>query len=688
MNVVNAVAPNMPKDRTVAFTQDPGLFFKIDYNKRVLYIPSDRAMRMNHGLIDLTIDAVKAFEKNSMSPQAWDFIEYQDDQEGGAEEALCLLSQVPYEGLIACDIETRNTGWLDNGLLSVGFCWDGYGAVIISGESLQDPRVHREVQDIFNRGSLKWIWHNGKFDTGKLKWLCSLDARVDEDTMLLHYVGVNERRGTHGLKDLGAIFLQAPDWDSELDRIKKESCRRRGIKLSEFDYGDFPRATLNRYHAFDCVATYRLLHVLRKVARPEAEGIYRILIKASNSYRDVELAGIRLDQRYLEDLEYDLDEKIAEAQRHFAEAVTELWDPREYVKDTGSKSTPKFFNMKSPAQLKWLLTKVVGRQINSTAKEEIDELLEECGDDIPMLAALKQIRKYSKYLDTYVSGLRKVVTSDGRIHCSYNLHGTETGRLSSSEPNMQNIPRDKVIKNLFIAAPGKTLLQFDYSQVELRVLAYLSQDKFLKGVYQDGKDLHDAVATEMFGPDFTKEQRVQAKTINFGIAYGRGASNIAQVFKMKIFEAQKLIDNWFRQMPGVEKWIRDQRRLSVGSEPPTTIMGRERHFILTHENYNHVQNEGVNFPIQSIASDMTLCSLLAMHEWIRQEGLEDQVKIVATVHDSIILEADNDPGLVVYLAKEVKNIMEQTPCKYLPNLDFPFVADVEVGYKWGELSKL
>ena len=251
---------------------------------------------------------------------------------------------------------------------------------------------------------------------------------------------------------------------------------------------------------------------------------------------------------------------------------------------------------------------------------------------------------------------------------------------------MQNIPRDPLVKNLIVAEDGYQFVQLDYSQAELRVLAYLSKDKFLTGVYQRDEDLHDAVATQMFGPDFTKEQRVQAKTINFGVAYGRGPANIAQVFKIPMTEAKALISNWFDKMPQVKEWIDNQRNLVLKNITPKTPLGRERHFVVTYEALNHIQNEYVNFPIQSIASDMTMFSLLAIQDWIDGKGYQDDVKIVLSVHDSIVLEVRDDKALVDEVAQIATNIMKDIPQMYLENNEVPFKADAEVGYQWGMLK--
>jgi DNA polymerase-1 len=184
----------------------------------------------------------------------------------------------------------------------------------------------------------------------------------------------------------------------------------------------------------------------------------------------------------------------------------------------------------------------------------------------------------------------------------------------------------------------------------------------------------------MFGPDFTKDQRVLAKTINFGIAYGRGASSIAEVFDMSVKDAQKMIDDWFKPMPVLKQWILAKRRAPLRGEACTTPFGRRRHFVITDDNIYHVQNEAINFPIQSVASDLTLLSLLELHDQLKERDLGH---IVNTVHDSIIIETTNDNAqAVVDLGV---SILRNTPIKLL-NSKVPFNADAEIGPLWGELE--
>lgn len=689
---VKGLFPDFPEDRQVVATMDWSRYFKIDYNKKCLYVPTEGALRAHLNLIDPYMDSVGAFAKADLTiPPNWTNTLYTTDG-GDADKALTLihgLRKKIEEGtsLMSCDIETRRVEWLDNRVLATGFGVDWNHAVIITAYT---DEVIYELQRLFDmpQDACRWIWHNGKFDTSRMEWLQNIRARVDEDTMLMHYVGINERRGTHGLKELGSIYLQAPAWDDDLDKIRKEYCRTHKLKLKDFTYDMFPRDILWKYLHFDCIATLRLYHTLKPLMREGSEDIYRKLIKASNTYRKVELNGVKIDTEYLEDLEYDLEKKIVVATKEVAQTVKTVWNPLQYAKDTGAKTTvATAFNQGSPKQLKWLLETVTNKKLPGTDKETLADLFEEVGEQYPVVSAIRDLRKLNKYMDTYVAGFRDLLCPDGRIHGTYNLHGTETGRLSSSEPNMQNIPRDKTIKNLIVAPEGYKLVQLDYSQAELRVLAYLSKDKFLTRVYQEDHDLHDAVATQMFGPNFTKEQRVQAKTINFGVAYGRGPANIAKVFHLSMSEAKALINNWFAQMPQVKAWIDNQRSMVLKNITPTTPLGRERHFVVTYEALNHIQNEYVNFPIQSIASDMTMLSLIAIQDWIEENGYQNDVRIVLSVHDSIVLEVMDDDDLVREVVETAVKIMHDTPDKYLKDNEVPFKADAEVGYAWGNLSK-
>ena len=534
MRLVRAVCPDFSEDKQVKSSHDQFSWFKIIRATNTLVIPPINYVKSNPIVLDKTVEAITAFAHTAEDATEYDW-ENLNLHEAYTEDdilrTIATVRKVAQGNLLACDIETRRIEWEDNKLLSLGFatdintCYAIYNIPVIgaNGEG-HSTAVWEALEGLFGDENITFIWHNGKFDCGRLKYLCNFDARIDEDTMLKHYCAINEKRGTHGLKDLGQLYLQAPAWDDELDRIKKDYCKRHKMRLGDFMYDDIPTGVLIPYMQRDCIATYRLHCVFERLGRPEASFIYRKLIEASNVFMRVELNGVRLDMDYLEDLEFELEKELEGATKKLNEVSATIWDPQQYSHDTGAKvKLTDEFNIKSPKQLKWMLQQVLGYPVPSTDAATIDMLIDEVDAGLitnprakDFLQAIASVRKNSKYMDTYVQGMRECVCRDSRIRGTFNLHGTETGRLSSSSPNMQNVPRDKKIKNLLCATPGYKLVQMDYSQAELRVLAMLSEDPYLIGVYVDGKDLHDAVATEMFGPNFDKEQRVMAKTINFG----------------------------------------------------------------------------------------------------------------------------------------------------------------------------
>lgn len=714
--IIKTIAPDMPEDRHVKQTRDVMTWYKVVNSTRTLLVPPTNIIKTNMRELERFSEAVKAFETMDLdSPiYRWD-----DDSlvltEATGDNIIEALLELPsmsrqHDGWIACDIETRRVEWEDNKLLSIGFAYGPDHCLAIHNIPLYGAKndgtcrfdhngdLLQVLNEVFSQPDLKYIWHNGKFDCGRLKYLVGVDAHVTDDTMLQHFACINEKQGTHGLKDLGQLYLQAPAWDDELDQIKRDWCKRNKVPLKEFMYDSIPTSVLIPYMQRDCIATYRLHNVFNKLARPGSEFIYKQLCRASTAYGAIELAGQKIDVDYLEELEADLDKLVVQSQKRLDAVSGKYWNPQLYAAATGAKVKPNMeFSPKSPKQLKWMLGEVMGHPVPATdattmqtLMDEIDYMGEEADPDAKeFMESILDVRKYSKYLETYVLGIRDVLCRDNRVRCTFNLHGTETGRLSSSNPNMQNIPRNKMIKNLIVATPGTRLLQLDYSQAELRVLAMLSGDPALINIYVSGQDLHDAVCDMMFGEGSHKDKELRnlAKTINFGIAYGRGAGSIATKFKKSMREAQDIIDKWFAPMPKVKEFINNRRRMATRGEPCVTIFGRERHFVITDSELNHIQNEYINTPIQGTASDFTMLSLLNIYDYL-EANWEGKARIVSTVHDSIILEVEDKPEYLKEIGNACVNIMAQTPLDYVPDCPVPFVADAEIGYKWGEMYKL
>lgn len=714
--IIKAIAPNMPEDRHVKQTRDVMSWYKIIFSTRTLLVPPVNIIKTNMRELEKFSEAVMSFENADLSSPMYRWGDADlvlSEATGGAIiEALMNLPAKArqFDSWIACDIETRRVEWEDNILLSIGFAYGPSHCLAIHNIPLygakhyddcrwdHDGDLLRVLNWVFSQPDIKYIWHNGKFDCGRLKYLCGIDAHVDEDTMLQHFACINEKQGTHGLKDLGQLYLQAPAWDDELDKIKRDWCKQNKCPLKDFMYDSIPTETLIPYMQRDCIATYRLHSLFNQLARPGSEFIYHQLCRASTAYGAIELAGQKIDVDYLEELEADLDKLVVQSQKRLDRVSKKYWDPLLYSAATGAKVKPGMeFSPKSPKQLKWMLSEVMGHPVPATdattmqtLMDELDYLGEAADPDArEFMESILDVRKYSKYLETYVLGIRDVLCRDNRVRCTFNLHGTETGRLSSSNPNMQNIPRNKMIKNLIVATPGTCLLQLDYSQAELRVLAMLSGDPALIEIYRSGRDLHDAVCDMMFGEGSHKDKELRnlAKTINFGIAYGRGAGSIATKFKKSMREAQDIIDKWFKPMPKVKEYINNRRRMATRGEPCVTIFGRERHFVITDAELNHIQNEYINTPIQGTASDFAMLSLLNIYDYL-QENWAGKARIVSTVHDSIIIEVEDKPEYLRVIGNKCVQIMAETPLQFVPDCPVPFVADAEIGYKWGEMYKL
>lgn len=681
IKIVDAIIPNLSADKQVVATMNHERWFKVVNG--VLNIPSEVALRGNFALVDTLIEVLHNYADGEPEKGWWDDSRVNGVTYSSKEDSCAALKFLQQYSVLSVDIETRNTGYSGNKVLLIGFAYSDYDVVVL--EISDDVDIRTELQELFNNTSITFIWQNGKFDTARLQYLMGVRARIDEDTMLQHYVGINERKGTHGLKDLGALYLQAPQWDDELNDYKRKWCLQHKVKTAEFQYDMIPRSVLVPYLYRDACATFQLYKKFKRLMRTGTEDIYRRLIKAANVFKDIEVQGSLVDHDYIYQLQEQLDDMIVEAERHVAEEAKRTWDPIQYMQDTGTKTYSAAFNLKSPKQLKWMLEKVTGKKLTKTDKEVLEQLSEEF-PDIPFIRAITDLRKYNKYMDTYVQGIFEVMDPDNRVRCTFNLHGTETGRLSCSSPNLQNIPRLKLIKNLFTAPEGYQLVQFDYSQAELRVLAWLSQDEYLRETYREGKDLHDAMAYKIFGPEFTKEQRVAAKTVNFGIPYGRGPGSIKGKLHMSMAEASKLVADWYKAAPGAKRFVDKMRKVPYNAVPYTTVFGRQRHYVITSENRNHVENEAVNFPVSSIASDLTMLSVCSIHDQLIAEGID--ARIVNTVHDSIIIECIDDVATLRRVVEIGTSTMANMPKKFLtePALDFPFKADAEIGKSWGALK--
>lgn len=581
-------------------------------------------------------------------------------------------------GVIGADIETDSLDPIHGDILALGMAYGPNRVTIFRRDCLNS--LHALLGD----HSLKWVWHNGKFDTKFLqKW--GLPARVDHDTMLLHYA-TDEQKGTHDLKQLSTYLLGAADYSGEFKKFLPE----RGMT-----FADAPDDALHTYLSKDCDYTYQIFDILDKQVNHTAanadlsECYNNLLIPFSDFLTKVEQRGIWVNPDYIDGLEKELiAERITIIER-INLLIVGWWDELDYAFDTKAGSIPEEFNPGSWQQLKWILYTSMGLRPTNGLKNTAEETLASI-DGSPFVDAIMELRKVDKKLGTYVKGMKEAVRTDGRIHATYMIHGTQTGRLSSNNPNMQNIPRERYIKDVFQAPEGKYLIDMDLGQAELRTLAAMSNDEVLKEVFNSGRDLHSETAEGIYGPTFTKEHRVRAKAVNFGICYGLTEYSLMMSFGITFGEANKMIMGWANSYPDAWKFLQDLRKIPQQGKYAVSPFGRRRRFpLVTKDALNGLQNEASNFAIQATASDINVLTAIELDRRLieHKNPLINQCMIINLVHDSTIVEVPEDLRVVKHVIIEAQRSLDYIVTKWLKT-DVKFSLSGDYGKTWGNLSPM
>jgi len=581
---------------------------------------------------------------------------------------------------VACDIETSGFNAYTDYILSIGFYTPLLedAGFIIPGRNLDDELYRQQVRQIFKMPGIRWIWQAGKFDEEFLieKGLIDLDAEiVHEDTLLLSYA-MSEATRDHDLDEQAKNDLGAP---------KHKDMLKQWVPKKSDSYAKVPEPILFDYHAKDTKKTYLVWKHKRPQVRADAhlEKLYtQTLIPVSHLLVRIQRYGIHVDWDYVR-----INREGATQEDLDSGLVIELEPGLEFeLEDTlGTLEGVAGWrvNPNSPAEVSKLLYDqfrlvIKGRRPQDTTKETFDKL-----PNHPAVNLIRRYRSYTKMLSTYVQAI-EVRALEDRIHTTFKLHATTTGRLSSSEPNIQNIPRGARWRRMYCARPGYVLIEADYNSAELRMLAVLSQDAFLTGVFLDGKrNLHDEVSIAMYGVNFDIDQRIRAKAINFGIPYGREAFSVAQEFDISGREAQRLIDAWFERAPEAALFLKKCRRAPLQGKTLITVFGRKRRpGVVSSERQHSLQNEFANFHMQSPISDFTLHSALDLIDPLEELG----AGIVNLVHDSLLIECPNNPEAIGQVKLMAKTVMEHVPTQWI-NTPIKFAVDLKVGTHWGLLEK-
>ncbi|MCI0619658.1 DNA polymerase [Candidatus Wolfebacteria bacterium] len=422
------------------------------------------------------------------------------------------------------------------------------------------------------------------------------------------------------------------------------------------------------------------VYILKELKKQGLEKVYRdIELPLVPVIERVERRGVKVDTGYLKKLSKDYHARLAKLEQGIYRHVG------------------KEFNINSPQQLAAVLfdemgltakAKTAGGQ-RSTRESELQKL----AGAHPVIDDILAYRELQKLLSTYIDNLPHLVSPrDGRLHTTFLQHGTTTGRMSSQNPNLQNIPvrsdLGQPVRNAFVAEKGFTLVDLDYSQIELRVSAALSGDEKMIEVFREGGDIHRAVAEEVFG-SADADARRKAKIINFGIHYGMGANALAKTIGTTRKEAQHFLDEYFKRFSQLGEHIEKAKREVAKKGYTETLFGRRRYFpgITSHLSYVRAEAErmAINAPIQGTNADIMKIAMRRADEWIRKEKCESDVFLVLQIHDELVYEVKDE--LVEKVAPQIKSIMENVLVSdRLAGISL--VVDVSVGKNWGEMKKL
>lgn len=596
-------------------------------------------------------------------------------------KALELLMKDIYDlGYFVFDLETDSLNVIDANLIGVAICLsvkrsyyiplahkDEDGKII--EEQIDFKEALKQLNNILSNSSLIKIGHNIKYDIAVLKRY-KIDVVSFEDTMLMSYIN-DAGNHRHGMDELAKVHFNR-------DTIKFKDVVGTGKSQITFDYVEIEKAI--EYAAEDAEITFKLYLLLKKKLSEEKNiSAYNYLEKPLvASILEMEINGIKINTEYLQSLSSEFEKKINSLEK------------------TIFKLCGVEFNIGSPKQL----GDVLFNKLNLTPPKKTKtgefstgiEVLEDLAFEGNKVAEdLITWRQLSKLKNTYTEALQTHINkTTQRIHTSYAMASTNTGRLSSSDPNLQNIPirstEGRLIRKAFIAEKGYKILSADYSQVELRVLAHIAKIEPLIAAFKNGEDIHALTASEIFSTDIKKitpDLRRRAKAVNFGIIYGISAFGLAKQLSISNHEANNFIKKYFDKFPGIKKYMEDTKALCREQGYVETLCGRKCFFPkIKDKNFAYrsfQERAAINAPIQGTAADIIKRAMIKIYE--KNISNNNDCKMLLQVHDELIFEV-KESKLEKYQAlirQEMENALHP-----LISLDVPLLVESSFGDNWDE----
>lgn len=605
-----------------------------------------RSPRLHRGLLNDVAKAKSLVASPTVSIRSPISITY--DVIDSADALGSFLAQTDRSPAVALDVENAR----DGSLLCLGLSLEPGRAAVVTNNALAGA-CSKLSSWLSNK---RCVGQNLKHDI-KVLWRNGISgASTGGDTMLQAYV-LDMAVGGHGLKTLVREHLDFyEDYSAPLDKYKNAG------------FEHCPPDILHKYNAYDAALTLILEQTLEtKLDHDDKRVLSTLLYPASNALAEMEYLGIGVDSDYLRQLDAQLETEVSDLTRQLHDVAGMEFNPN---------SVPQLLDV----MYKRLELPIPARL--STDKDALELLAEVCGHPFPKL--MLQYRARKKFHSTTVRGLLNAVDGYGRVRTTFNLHVTVTGRLSSSHPvNLQNVGREAEARNIFVPTPGYTLIEVDLEQAEVRGWCWLSRDEALRAAIVSGVDLHTATACLMFGlkpEEVTKEQRTAAKRLTFGNLYQMSPQTLASELGVSVPEAVELQRKFFATYKRGYEWIHEIQQQCMRDRVYKTHFGRKLRFAVTPATVSEAMRDFVNYPIQNLASDITLSALIRVHKRIKH-GDFGNTRLLLTVHDSLLLETAENAELV---AHEVKKEVERDV------LDgwLPFVADAKIGHAWGSLKKI
>jgi DNA polymerase-1 len=585
------------------------------------------------------------------------------------------LEKLKKSEFFAFDTETTSVDYMKAELVGLSFAVEVGKAAYVplthdyvgAPEQLDRDWVLAQLKPLLESGEIKKVGQNLKYDANVLSHYDIKLQGVAFDTMLESYC-YNSVSTRHNMDALALKYL-------DYKTVHFEDIAGKGAKQLTFNQIDIEQA--GPYAAEDADITLRLHHALFPALEqlPEQLSVYNeIEMPLMPVLAQMEQTGVLIDCDVLDEQSHSIGQRLDE------------------LEIEAHNLAGKSFNLASPKQLQQILFEElkipVIKKTPKGAPSTAEEVLQELALDYPLPKVILENRGLSKLKSTYTDKLPLMVSDKtGRVHTSYHQAVTATGRLSSTDPNLQNIPirseQGRKIRQAFIAPKDHKIVAIDYSQIELRIMAHLSNDKGLVTAFSEGKDIHKATAAEIFAVELdevTTDQRRSAKAINFGLIYGMSAFGLAKQLNIGRHQAQEYQDKYFQRYPGVLTYMEGTRQQASEQGYVETLYGR-RLYLPDINAKNGMRKKAaeraaINAPMQGTAADIIKKAMLAVAAWLNEQN-DDRIKMTMQVHDELLFEIHQD-------------IVEETTAKLVDlmnnavELSVPLIADSGMGDNWDE----